>query len=233
MRVYVSNREVEQIASGLIKVACGDPPPGRIDIDQIARFLGLTVLYERMAEEDKDKIGFLSNGSYPLNVYREGQRVGIFFPKDTIILEAFLQRPSEECRRRFVLAHEIGHFLVNRADPMQSAACFNREYDNARSYDLQELHQRMNLAECQANAMASYLLMPQSVLTSAVHRHLNTERIPVYGDCVFLPEVKPSIQQIATELGVSYTALLIQLKKYQLLEPRDMEEYFQKLGEWS
>ena len=65
-----------------------------------------------------DKIGFLSNGSYPLYVNRQNQRVGVVFPKDTIILDSFLQRPAENCRRRFVLAHEIGHVLINRADPL-------------------------------------------------------------------------------------------------------------------
>lgn len=29
MQVYISNREIEQIADGLIKVTCGEPPPSR------------------------------------------------------------------------------------------------------------------------------------------------------------------------------------------------------------
>lgn len=36
MQVYVSNREIEQIAEGLVHVACGKPPPKRIDIDSVA-----------------------------------------------------------------------------------------------------------------------------------------------------------------------------------------------------
>ena len=46
MQVYVSNREIEQIAEGLVHVACGKPPPKRIDIDAVAAYLGLTVRYE-------------------------------------------------------------------------------------------------------------------------------------------------------------------------------------------
>lgn len=42
-KVYVSNREIEQIAEGLVHVACGKPPPKRIDIDSVAAYLGLTV----------------------------------------------------------------------------------------------------------------------------------------------------------------------------------------------
>ena len=50
-----------------------------------------------------------------------------------------------------------------------------------------------------------------------------------YGDCVFLPEIKPGMQAMADELGVSFTAMLIQLRKYGLLEERDMAEYFDKI----
>lgn len=76
MKVFISNKEIEEIASGLIHVACGHQESGQIDIDSIARFLGLSVLYEQIMEEDMDKIGFLSNGSYPLYVNRQNQRVG-------------------------------------------------------------------------------------------------------------------------------------------------------------
>lgn len=89
MKVFISNKEIEEIAYGLIQVTCGSPASGSIDIDGIARFLGLQVHYERIAEEDRDKIGFVSNGSYPLSVLRQNQRVGIVFPKDTIILDSF------------------------------------------------------------------------------------------------------------------------------------------------
>ena len=88
MKVFISNKEIEEIASGLIQVACGHQESGQIDIDSIARFLGLSVLYEQIMEEDMDKIGFLSNGSYPLYVNRQNQRVGVVFPKDTIILDS-------------------------------------------------------------------------------------------------------------------------------------------------
>ena len=77
MKVFISNKELEEIASGLIQVACGHQESGQIDIDSIARFLGLSVLYEQIMEEDMDKIGFLSNGSYPLYVNRQNQRVGV------------------------------------------------------------------------------------------------------------------------------------------------------------
>ena len=74
MQVYVSNREIEQIAEGLVHVACGKPPPKRIDIDAVAVYLGLTVRYEKFAESDPDKIGFTSDGKSALTVFRNGKK---------------------------------------------------------------------------------------------------------------------------------------------------------------
>ena len=105
-----------------------------------------------------------------------------------------MQYPCESSRRRFTLAHEISHILINRADPTHTAPCFNRIYDTERRYDLNEPHERMNLGECQANTMAVIILMPKELLTVSVRSHFRKNKIPVYGDCVFLPEIKPSMQ---------------------------------------
>lgn len=228
MQVFVSNKEIEQLAEGLVQVVHGEPPPRCVDITAVAGYLGLRVIYECIAEDDKDKIGFVSDGHTPLAVCRNGKAERIVYPKDTIVLDSFLLEPKELTRQRFVLAHEIGHVLLNRADPLHAAACFNRVYDSERQYMLDELRERMNLGECQANTMAALLLMPKNALCDAVRRHLRRKTVPVYGDCIFLPGMKPSLQKISEELLVSHTALLIQLRKYGLLEQRDMAEYFAK-----
>jgi hypothetical protein len=209
-----------------VEVSCGKPPPKCIDIDRVARFLGVTIVYERIAEDDPDKIGFAADGNTALKVLRNGVKKAVIFPRDYVVLEQFLQHPEERSRCRFVKAHEISHILLRRADPTQNTACFNRLYDTERTYSMAELRDRWNLGECQANTMAAMLLMPRAVLTASVRRHMHRKKIPVYGDCVFLPEMKPAMQQMADELGVSYSSMLIQLKKYELLEQRDMPEYF-------
>ena len=228
MQVYISNKEIEQIAEGLVQVSCGKSPPKYIDIDAIAAYLGITVVYEQIAENDPDKIGFASDGIRPLVVWRNGKKASVLFPKDTVVLETLLLNPSEKTRRRFVLAHEVSHILIRRADQLRAAACFNRVYDTERTYSVDELHERLSLEECQANAMAAMILMPRVVLTDSVRRHMRRKAIPVYGDCVFLPKVKPVLQKMSVELGVSYSSMLIQLRKYDLLEQRSMEEYFKK-----
>ena len=115
MQVYVSNREIEQIAEGLVEVSCGKPPPKCIDIDRVARFLGVTIVYERIAEDDPDKIGFAADGNTALKVFRNGVKKAVIFPRDYVVLEQFLQHPEERSRCRFVKAHEISHILLRRA----------------------------------------------------------------------------------------------------------------------
>ena len=78
MQVYVSNREIEQIAEGLVEVSCGKPLPKCIDIDRVARFLGVTIVYERIAEDDPDKIRFAADGTTALKVFRNGVKWRLF-----------------------------------------------------------------------------------------------------------------------------------------------------------
>ena len=101
MQVYVSNKEIAQIAEGVVTACCGKSPPKQIDIDAVASFLGLPVVYEQIAEEDKDKIGFTSNGVKLITVYLNGKKERVLFPKDVIVLEKLLLNPSEANRRRF------------------------------------------------------------------------------------------------------------------------------------
>jgi integrase len=114
-----------------------------VDIDGIARHIGLSVRYESIAENDKDKIAFLSDGLRPLAVYRGNEPELIIFPKDTVILDKFLLRSGEETRRRFSLAHEVGHKIIFLTDPTQQAACFETLMDNERSYTIDKFYQSL------------------------------------------------------------------------------------------
>lgn len=165
-----------------------------------------------------------------MTVCKNGECHKKVYPKNTIVLDRFLLRKEEESRRRFTLAHEIGHVLLNRADPLHATACYNRVCDLERTYNIREFQERLSLGETQANAMAAELLMTRKLLESSVRRYFKRKCIPVYGNCVFLPEDKLLLNRMAEEIGVSYTAMLIQLRKYELLTQRNMSEYFKKTG---
>lgn len=225
MQVYISNKEIDEIAEGLVRQFSGSSPPKMVDIDSIASHLNLTVVYEAIAEAERDKIAFLSDGIYPLKVYRNTQAVSVVFPKDTIVMDDFLLRPGEETHRRFTLAHEVGHKIVYLADPSQQTACFDTPYDCERRYSLDELKERMTLQEAQANAMAAAILMPRFMVNAALQKYHKGKPVPIYGENILLPKTKAALVKVMQMLGVSYSALLIQLRKYKLLEQHDVTEY--------
>ena len=142
MKTYTSFQELDALGEGLAKKYTGNTHRWNsccFDIEGfITDFLKLPILYEAFAEDDPSKIGFLSDGITPLIVYRAGKKTPIVFPKDTIVIESFLQRSDESGRRRFTLAHEAAHFILNRHVPMQTA-CFHNEYDHEFHYSGEEL----------------------------------------------------------------------------------------------
>lgn len=228
MQVFISNKEIFEIADGLVRAFSDGSPPKMVDIDGITERLGIPVMYEAFAEEEQDKIGYLSDGVNPLKVWRNRQKAKVVFPKDTVVLDKFLLRPEENTHRRFALAHEVSHKIINSADPIRSTAYFDRIYDNERHYSFGELQNRLTFDEAQANAMAAAILMPWFMMDAALKKYNRGKNIPIYGDCVFLPKTKTVLLNISEMLGVSHTALLIQLRKYRLLEQHNITEYIKK-----
>ena len=228
---YMSNRDIIQIAEGVVNGYYSGSPPPCIDIDKIAAsYLGLNVHYENFAENDPDKLGFTADGTAPLRVRKNGQIIPVIFPKDTIILDRCLLLHGMETKRRFTLAHEISHVLLSRTDPAHHAACFHCEFDSERSYSVSELAMRLGLGEAQANFMGAFILMPRSSLRRNIQYWFQADKIPAYGNRLFLPETKLTLQKLARQMMVSITALVIQLDKCGYLEQRELEEYFRLAG---
>ena len=67
MSTYISNRELEELGEGLtrhyLENAHVQMAARCIDIEGLANYLGMTVVFETFAEEDRDKVGFLADGS--------------------------------------------------------------------------------------------------------------------------------------------------------------------------
>lgn len=228
MQVFISNKEIYEIAEALVRTFSDGSPPQMVDIDEISARLCIPVMYEAFAEDEQDKVGYLSDGIKPLKVWKNKRKTDIIFPKNTIVLDQFLLCSEEETRRRFVLAHEISHKIINSADPTRNSACYDRIYDSERNYSFAELQDRLSFEEAQANALAAAILMPKFMIHAALAKFHGGKPIPVYGDAVFLPKTKTVLFKISSMLGVSHTALLIQLRKYGLLEAHDMTEYIEK-----
>lgn len=122
MKTFTSFHELDALGEGLSRDYITRTHRWNARCFDIEGYLGLHIIYESFAEKDRSKIGFLANGITPLLVYRDGVIASIVFPKDTIVLERFLLRPKESSRRRFTLAHEAAHKIMERHVP-RPAAC--------------------------------------------------------------------------------------------------------------
>ena len=162
---------------------------------------------ERAAEETRSRIG---KGSEPLwNLCRVAEGLGLFACslrlQDDRVDGAYAVHDAggvavvngdfESGRRRFTLAHEIGHHV------------FQDEYANDRDVST-STDQRERLI----NAFAIYLLMPRDAVNARW-----TELTAVH-------DVWHSALRLGVRFGVSWTALVLHLKNLDLIDGRAYTE---------
>lgn len=228
MKTLVSNAEIEEVGENLIRKFIGarEPPPNCIDIEGFIRdYLHLQVVYATFAENDMDKIGFVSDGIYPLTVLDNGKKQSVVFPKGTVVIDWFLLHTDRSAQRRFTLAHEAAHIIFERMSPTAAGPCFNRYFDNERKYDIHELKEHLNICETQTDRMGAVLLMPRFLVERQLKRFHLGRPVVIYGNSTMRSDDKLCIQKMADCMGVSFTALLIRLRKLGMLDQRDITEY--------
>lgn len=221
------NAEIDEICEGLIRqyegVAYGTRP---IDIIDFAiNYFKLKIMYVTIAEDDMNKLSFLSDGKTPIKVLYQGSVQSGIFPEKTILVDKFLKRPSERSRRLFCIAHEVFHYIESLLTNSPVVAAFHTEYDFNQCYQIDELKSMMSIRECQADRGAAALLMPARLLKNACMQFANNEPIRIYGENVFTTKDKEVLQDIANYLGVSYTALIIRMKQLKFFEKHKLQEY--------
>lgn len=199
---YISREELEELGDGIAKNYlrnAGTQFPVRcIDIEGMAGFMGLTVVYKQFAEDDRTKIGFLSDGRTVLKICEKGNVTLVIFPPGTIVLDQTLHKDSESGRCRFTIAHEIAHFVLERHAP---AARFHWEFDSEQEYSVDELRRQFNIAEAQADRLAAAILMPRFIVDQALLDFNRGNKIIAYGDNVIAAPEKTIIQKMADQAG--------------------------------
>ena len=231
MNHYISRAELYEISEGLINLYLKTKakPVEYIDIDDfVTKFLNLNVRYASFAEDDKGKVGFLADGKTPLLTYGNGIIAAQTFPENTIVIDRYLLNDKENGKRRFTLAHEVSHYILNRMQKNETVASFNNGFDCERQYTKAELIQMFKSSEWQADAMAASLLMPIAFIERTKRKFYKSKNITIYGDNVFSSTDKVKLHQMANELKVSYTALVIRLRTLELVEVHDISEYLSK-----
>ncbi len=234
MKRFTSNDEIENLCEAMIKdffksrhytnVVC-------VDIEAFVKeYLGVPIVYETFAEDDPGRIGFLSDGKRPLTVRRGDIVEKVVFPARTMVIERFLLTQKESARKRFSIAHEGAHDILERHIPIQSSplAAFHSEFDPEMTYSPDMLKEMMSVNECFANRAAACLLMPRFLVMRVMRRYTKTNRVILYDDGVLAQDQKLLVQKMADTLGVSYTAFYLRLQELDLFDRRPIEEYIHR-----
>lgn len=229
MKTLVNAAEMEEVGENIIRKYLGRRKhPRCIDIEGFLQdFLHLRIEYAVIAERDFDKVGFLSDGEYPLGVIENGRVVRRVYLKGTVVLDRSLLKDEQSGRRRFTLAHEAAHVIYERMTPLVPGPCFKRCYDRERAYDLAELRERFNLGETQVDRLGSILLMPRFLMEQTLRNYRLSLVLPVYGDGVIRSRDKLLLQKMADAVGASYSAFFNRLKELDMIERRPIDEYLE------
>lgn len=230
MNTLVTYKEMEQVGESLIQKYIGTrhTPLHCVDIEGfITDYLNLPIKYINFAEKDKDKIGFVSDGHYRLRVAEHGEVIERIYPKGTIAIDRYLLSADLSGQRRFTLAHEAAHVIFERMSPTAPGPCFNRYFDSERTYSLHQLQNHLNLIEVQTDRLASILLMPSFMVAQTLRKHNGGHSICIFGDGVLRSADKLTVQHMANEMGVSFSAMLTRLHVLKYTDRRDISEYIE------
>lgn len=103
-------------------------------------------------------------------------------------------------RRRFTIAHELGHFVMHDLDVVHFDEKFYRDTTSSLAIDPNEI---------EANAFAAALLMPEHIVRREVER--------LAGEIDLMEDSSEEICKLADAFDVSQQALLIRFGKLGLL----------------
>ena len=168
----------------------------QIDIAYLAQFLKMSVAYAHFAENDMNKLGYLSDGVAPLLIIENGKQIKKKYGKNTIVLDEFLSRPENEAKRRYTIGHKIGHYLLALYGYAPVEAAFSNSFDRERTYSYEELREMLKLNEFQANEVGAFLLMPAFLIDRYVKEQFGDKPILVYGRYMMYRNTKLKIQKM-------------------------------------
>lgn len=227
-----SRIEIDELGEEIVRQFIDGFTPNAecVNIDLfVTDYLKIPLVYETFAEEERDRLGFTSNGKRPLKVVRGTEQVELIFPAKTVVIDSYLRNHNENGKRRFTIAHEAAHNIFDRDNGGRCEAHFYSGFDSERDYTVEALRERMNMCEWQANAMAAAILMPRFLVEQALQKYAGRSSLPIYGNTILSQRSKNVIDKMASVLGVSYSSLVIRLRELNLLEHRDKSEYVTRI----
>ena len=226
MNNYVSLKELDEIAQELIKnFLKKDKDTVCVDIERFAtEYLGLNIKYVNIAENDLQKTGFLGDGETSILIWLKNQKIKYVCPANTILIDRYFLNEFESNKRRFIIAHETAHYILNKINKRQVSA-FHNEFDCELKYSAQQLRDMMNFSEIQADRLGAALLMPEFIVRRNLCKTIHNKPLTLYGKTYIDRKDKQLIRLMAEMASVSYTSLVIRMKTLKLFQQGDLSEY--------
>lgn len=169
--------------------------PGRplipVDVDEIARLLDVEVRYD-YALEQFDIIG------------------QIIFEGDIPVVTINPTQNSYEPRRRFTLAHELGHFCLHRDKVSQGFKDNRKTMSRTQSY--------WDILESEANNFAAQILMPANLVLDMSEYILNASQRHGEGNYMYPGDLA---RRLASAFVVSNSAMEYRLLNLGVVREED------------
>ena len=231
LNYYYTNEEIDEIGEGLIRkynyqafIQCD---PTNIE-GFITDHLNYRIVYDKLATKDLGKMAFLADGKETILVWRDGKRIEVLPPERMILVDDFLRQDKNNTRRRFVLAHEAGHIIMDLLHNRPITAAYNNEFDNEQDYSIKDLSMLFDIRESRATSMGVALLMPKSLIIKKVCAMIgSSKRIPLYGNSVLSDGARIFIRKLAEHFQVSYKSMFYRLRDLKLFAPKEIDDYIE------
>ena len=229
---YITYDALEEYAEGLVQDFSPErlQVPGKIDIVEFLEcYLGLAVKFYNICY-DRKILGMTAFNDGQMQIINEKTGLPKTLPvkAGTVIIDTSLSVRRNEARRRFTMAHEGGHWLLNRKafsedNPFIYAGSYNNQYLAAKEGCIDYSRSRKDntdneIMERQADFLASAILMPISALRIAYRNFFkenddNPRRI-IKGKSVTDDYYAQKLPEYIAEIfNVSKRAALIRLEK--------------------
>lgn len=197
---YLSPQFLEVIARNALKNYDESLVSGfeakEVPIEEIIESMGLSLEYQYIRNNGRILGETIFDDSYiPIYNMDEKRYEIIFVQRGTIILDASLLQRKMRGRCRFTAAHELAHWLIHQelySGSGDTAAMLKSPIKSS------EVDKRI---ECQADMLASALLLPINQVKKAFYRISGEDRI----------------SKLALMFGVSKQAMEIRLKNHRLI----------------
>ncbi|QBQ53069.1 ImmA/IrrE family metallo-endopeptidase [Nitrosococcus wardiae] len=158
-----------------------------IDVDRIAKELGILVELD-FSLDSRNIVG------------------EIFFKDETPIVKINPLQNSYSPRRRFTLAHEIGHYCLHSAKSKQGFTDSKKAMSRSESY--------WDSYESEANNFAAQLLMPQDLILEEGEKLIES----IKKTCEEKALLTTFVEGMADKFEVSSKAMEYRLRKLRIIE---------------